>query len=60
MKLFKEDEFFNLNPLNAVPTSSVEMDLLGKMCMYKTQTVRNLTVYSHVSKFLVVRSHFLK
>jgi hypothetical protein len=34
MELFQEDEFSNLNPLNAVPTSSVETDLFGKMCMY--------------------------
>jgi hypothetical protein len=45
MELFQEDEFCNLNPLNTVPTNSVEMDLLGKTCMYKTQTLSKLTVY---------------
>lgn len=50
MELFQEDEFCNLNSLNVV----VEMDLLGKMCMYKIQTLRKLTVYSHLREFVIV------
>lgn len=53
------DEFCILNPLNDVPNSIVEMDLLGKTCMYKTQTLRKLTVYSHLSKFVIVSLPFL-
>jgi len=59
MELFQKDEFCNFNPLNAVPTSIVETDLLGKTCMYKTQTLRKLTVYSHLSNFVIVSLPFL-
>jgi hypothetical protein len=50
VELFQEDEFCDLNSLNVV----VEMDLLGKMCMYKIQTLRKLTVYSLLSEFVIV------
>lgn len=59
MELFQEVEFCNCNPLNAVPTSTVEMDLLGKTHMFKTQTLRKLTFYSHLSKFVIVSLPFL-
>jgi len=49
----------NLNLLYAVSTSIVEVDLLGKTYMYKTQTLRKMTVYSHLSKFVIVSLPFL-
>jgi len=39
-RIIQEDEFCNLNSLNAVPASIVEMDLLGKMYMYKIQILQ--------------------
>jgi hypothetical protein len=38
MELFQDDEFCHLNPLNAVPTSVVEMDRLGKMYVQDPNT----------------------